>query len=103
MGTRVDPSLMSELKEYGAVSVEKCFNCGNCTAICPLTSSEHPFPRKTIRMVQMGLRDQLVASIDPWLCYSAEIVRSRVPGGAGRNHDGDPPLAYRPVRRHRQG
>jgi ferredoxin len=69
MSARVDPSLVNELKEYGAINVEKCFNCGNCTAICPLTSSEHPFPRKTIRMVQMGLRDQLVDSIDPWLCY----------------------------------
>jgi cob(I)alamin adenosyltransferase len=26
------------VKAYGAVGLEKCFNCGNCTAICPLTS-----------------------------------------------------------------
>ncbi len=82
MSTRVDPSLMSELKEYGAVSIEKCFNCGNCTAICPLTSSEHPFPRKTIRMVQMGLRDQLVASVDPWLCYFCGDCSITCPKGA---------------------
>ncbi len=36
MGTRVDPNLLRELKEYGAVGIEKCFNCGNCTAVCPL-------------------------------------------------------------------
>jgi ferredoxin len=82
MSARVDPSLLSELKEYGAVSTEKCFNCGNCTAICPLTSSEHPFPRKTIRMVQMGLRDQLVASIDPWLCYFCGDCSITCPKGA---------------------
>jgi ferredoxin len=60
---------MQELKEYGAVEIEKCFNCGNCTAICPLTSDEYPFPRNMIRLVQVGMKDRLLGSLDPWLCY----------------------------------
>jgi ferredoxin len=58
-----------ELKEFGALGVEKCINCGNCTAICPLSTDETPFPRNNIRMVQMGLRDRLLSCIDPWFCY----------------------------------
>ena len=69
MATRVDPTLLKELKEYGAVGVEKCFNCGNCTAICPLTSDEYAFPRNMIRMVQVGQREKMTQSLDPWLCY----------------------------------
>jgi ferredoxin len=69
MSTRVDLSLVDEIKEYGAVNPETCFNCGNCTAICPLTEDGHPFPRSTIRLLQMGLRDRLLESPDPWLCY----------------------------------
>lgn len=69
MATRVDPGLMYELKEYGAEDIEKCFNCGNCTAICPLTSTDHPFPRDMIRMIQLGLGDRMKESVDPWLCY----------------------------------
>jgi len=69
MSTRIDPNLMHEVKEYGAVGIEKCFNCGNCTAICPLTSNEYPFPRNMIRMIQIGQRDRLKEHIDPWLCY----------------------------------
>ena len=68
MATRVDPSLLPELKEYGAVNIEKCFNCGNCTAICPLTDSEYPFPRDMIRLVQLGLTDRLEECVGPWLC-----------------------------------
>ncbi|RLD00825.1 MAG: 4Fe-4S ferredoxin, partial [Chloroflexi bacterium] len=60
---------MYELKEYGAVDIEKCFNCGNCTAICPLTSTDHPFPRDMIRMIQLGLGDKMNERVDPWLCY----------------------------------
>jgi ferredoxin len=69
MSARVDPGLMRELKAYGAVSIEKCFNCGNCTAICPLTGDDHPFPRNVIRLAQVGLRDRLLQSTNPWLCY----------------------------------
>jgi ferredoxin len=82
MTTRVDPSLMNELKTYGAVGVEKCFNCGNCTAICPLTSDDHPFPRRTIRFIQMGLRSQLLTSTDPWMCYFCGDCSITCPRGA---------------------
>jgi ferredoxin len=82
MSARVDPTFLNELKEYGAVGIEKCFNCGNCTAICPLTTSDHPFPRRTIRFIQMGLRDRLVASIDPWLCYFCADCSITCPRGA---------------------
>jgi len=70
MSTRVDPTLLREIKEYGAVGVEKCFNCGNCTAICSLTSNEDQFPRKIIRMAQLGRRDELLGSKELWLCYN---------------------------------
>jgi ferredoxin len=70
------------LKQYGAVNPEACINCGNCTAICPLTTSEHPFPRRTIRNVQMGLREHLLASTDPWLCYFCGDCSITCPRGA---------------------
>ena len=69
MTTRIDLTLMQELKDFGAVEIEKCFNCGNCTAICPLASSDYPFPRNMIRLVQVGMKDRLLGSLDPWLCY----------------------------------
>jgi ferredoxin len=69
MSTRVDPGLLVELKKYGRVDVESCFNCGNCTAICPLTNDEENYPRRIIRYAQLGLKDRLIGSKDIWLCY----------------------------------
>ncbi|MFW6183731.1 MAG: 4Fe-4S dicluster domain-containing protein [Chloroflexota bacterium] len=69
MSERVNPNLLLELKDYGAVGAEICFNCGTCTAMCPLGDDEHPFPRNMIRLAQLGLTDELMASTDPWLCY----------------------------------
>jgi ferredoxin len=82
MSTRVDPSLLDDIKEYGAVNTEACFNCGNCTAICPLTDDEHPFPRSTIRLLQMGMRDRLLESTDPWMCYYCGDCTKTCPKGA---------------------
>ena len=82
MATRIDPDLMKELKEYGAVGIEKCYNCGNCTAICPLTSTEHPFPRNMIRYVQTGMKDRILENTDPWLCYYCGECSDTCPKGA---------------------
>jgi ferredoxin len=87
MSNRADPNLLLELKQYGEVNIESCFNCGNCTAICPLATDETPFPRNNLRMVQLGLRDRLLQSTDPWLCYycgecSETCPRQAEPGEA---------------------
>lgn len=82
MSTRVDPTLLEEIKEYGAIDPEGCFNCGNCTASCPLTTSDYPFPRRTIRYIQMGMRDRLLRSTDPWMCYFCGDCSVTCPRGA---------------------
>jgi ferredoxin len=78
----IDTGLLDEIKKYGAINPEACISCGNCSAICPLTSSEHSFPRRTIRMIQTGLRGRLLASIDPWLCYFCGDCSQTCPKGA---------------------
>lgn len=79
---RVDPTFLHELKEYGAVGIEKCFNCGNCTAICPLASDEYPFPRSVIRRVQIGQKENMKGQLDPWLCYYCGDCSATCPKGA---------------------
>jgi ferredoxin len=69
MTARLDPQFLPEFKKYGVVNVEKCFNCGNCTAVCPLSTDSEIFPRRLIRYAQLGLKDRLISSKELWLCY----------------------------------
>lgn len=69
MSTRVNPDLLSDIKEYGAFNISACFNCGNCTAVCPLSTEEDSFPRRMIRYGQLGMQDQLLSSKELWKCY----------------------------------
>jgi ferredoxin len=66
---RIDPDFLPELKRYGEFSIETCFNCGNCSAVCPLSSEEENFPRRMIRYTQLGMRDKLLSSRELWMCY----------------------------------
>lgn len=69
MNNRVNPNLPRELRDFGIREWNDCYHCGTCTAICPLTSQDLLFPRKEIRLMQMGLKDQLSTCVEPWLCY----------------------------------
>lgn len=82
MNGKVDTTLLAEIKAYGAVNPDACISCGNCSAVCPLTSEEHAFPRRTIRAIQMGMRDKLLSSVDPWLCYYCGDCSQTCPKGA---------------------
>jgi ferredoxin len=82
MSNKVDPNLIRELKEFGLKDANKCYNCGNCTAICDLATAENPFPRKFVRYVQLGQKDKLMQSPEPWLCYYCGDCSSKCPRGA---------------------
>ena len=69
MSIHVDPDLMENLEKFGVKDAATCFNCGNCTAVCSLSSESTPFPRKVIRYLQLGAKDKLLESPEPWLCY----------------------------------
>jgi heterodisulfide reductase subunit C len=66
---QANPQLLEEVKKYGAFDISACFNCGNCTAVCPLSKEDASFPRRLIRCGQVGLQDQIDSAVEPWDCY----------------------------------
>lgn len=83
---RVDPQFIDKVKKLGAFDINACYNCGNCTAICPLSNERYSFPRKMIRYSLLGLKDKILKSPDIWLCYycgqcSDTCPREADPGG----------------------
>ena len=69
MALRVDTGVLAEMQQYGAFDINACFNCGNCTAVCPLSEGDVAFPRRVIRYAQLGQTAHLAASPEVWLCY----------------------------------
>lgn len=82
MSVKVDPNLMKDLEDFGLKDANKCFQCGNCTAVCGLSTPENAFPRKFMKYVQMGLSEKILHSPDPWLCYYCGDCSDHCPRGA---------------------
>lgn len=67
--SKINPHFTDELAKYGAFDLNACYNCGNCTAICDLSTKESSFPREMMRYSVLGLEDDIKSSLKPWLCY----------------------------------
>ncbi|MCK4757677.1 MAG: 4Fe-4S dicluster domain-containing protein [Thermoplasmata archaeon] len=56
-------------KEHGGENIKHCFTCGTCSVVCPVFDLEENFdPRKIIRMIILGMRDEVLKSETIWLC-----------------------------------
>lgn len=64
-----DINLIKNINNIGESHFKKCFQCGTCSAICPISSDNKPFPRKEMIWSQWGLKKELKSDLDPWLCY----------------------------------
>jgi nitrate reductase gamma subunit len=79
MTARVDRNLYPELQRFGANDISACFNCGVCSAICPLSVDGASFPRRMSRYAQLGLREKLLASPELWSCYGCSECTESCP------------------------
>jgi len=58
-----------EIVKLGGTGLIKCYQCGACTATCPMSEEYNMSFRKTIKYVQLGLQDEVLTDLTPWLCY----------------------------------
>jgi len=83
----IDPDLdfIRSLSRQTGESYKKCFQCGTCSASCPISPDTRPFPRKEMAWALWGMRDRLLEDPDIWLCHhcndcSVSCPRSGRPG-----------------------
>ncbi|MDO9338992.1 MAG: 4Fe-4S dicluster domain-containing protein [Bacteroidales bacterium] len=85
MAIRVNPKFIDVLDRFGAEDVQLCYQCGDCSTICPHADDVYKFPRKSMRLLQMGLSQKIETTLEPWLCYycgqcSEQCPREADPG-----------------------
>jgi len=64
-----DPTLLADIRRYGKFDTTGCYQCGSCTLSCDLVENSTSFPRRSLRYALLGLRQPLVASLEPWVCH----------------------------------
>jgi heterodisulfide reductase subunit C len=67
-------------RALGAADLSKCFQCGVCTATCPVREIEEKFnPRKIMKLAKLGLKDEVFKSDFIWLCSMCFMCHERCP------------------------
>ncbi len=67
-------------EEPGGENIKSCFACGLCTASCPVADIDSEYnPRKIIRMVILGMRNEVLSSNFPWLCTQCYTCQAHCP------------------------
>src|SRR5512136_1002245 len=81
--TAVTPSPVSDLRTFvenqSGQRVFDCYQCGKCSAGCPINYAMDLGPRQIMRFIQMGLKKEVMQSTTIWLCVSCETCSSRCP------------------------
>jgi len=73
--------LVRKIEEVSGQSVLACYQCGKCSAGCPMVSSMDLLPNQVIRLIQLGQVDEVLRSRTIWLCASCFSCASRCPKG----------------------
>jgi heterodisulfide reductase subunit C len=58
-----------------------CYQCGNCTAGCPVSFAMEVGPHEVIRYTLLGLEEETLSVNTFWLCASCLQCTSRCPKG----------------------
>jgi heterodisulfide reductase subunit C len=61
------------------VDLDDCYQCGKCTAGCPMVHEMDLVPRQLIRMLQLGFIDRALNAKTPWICANCMVCSARCP------------------------
>jgi heterodisulfide reductase subunit C len=83
--SEMDPRFKYEISKVpGAEKIMMCFQCGTCTADCPIARFDDFYrPRKLVRMTQLGLKERLLSSDVIWLCSTCFTCIDHCPQDVG--------------------
>ena len=69
------------IKTPGGENIPTCMQCGICAGSCPVSHEMDYTPRQLVRMIQLGLRKEVLNSNTIWICTTCFSCSVRCPRG----------------------
>ena len=72
-------TLLGEVQGRCGENLRLCYQCLKCTVGCPTAPHMDFSPNSIVRMIQLGLKREVLGSNAIWLCVSCETCGTRCP------------------------
>jgi len=76
---RLRSEFVRKVEEISGQNLLSCYQCGKCSAGCPMTASMDMLPNRVIRLAQLGLEEEIAHSNTMWVCASCLACAVRCP------------------------
>ena len=76
---RSEPGFLKEVIQRSGVNVSLCWHCLSCGGGCPFSDDMDNLPNKTLRLVQFGLKKEVLESSAIWICVGCHTCSMQCP------------------------
>ena len=73
--------LVRQIEEISGQDLLACYQCGACSAGCPVAFAMDVQPSQVIRLVQLGQVEEALESETIWFCAACQTCYARCPKG----------------------
>lgn len=80
-GEHIKDDLLRRIEDLSGQQLQSCYQCGRCSAGCPVVDEMDIMPNEVIRFLQIGQLETVLASKTVWICASCLQCASRCPKG----------------------
>ena len=77
MGTA--PAESAAIEALSRTRISDCYQCGKCTAGCPMAAQMDVPPTRLLRLVQLGFLETALRARSIWQCVSCQTCSTRCP------------------------
>lgn len=78
---KLHSDFVKKVEEISGQTLPSCYQCGKCSAGCPMSFAMDLLPNQVIRMVQLGLEEDIANSKSIWICATCLTCSVRCPRG----------------------